>query len=196
MITMDNLTKHLNDLIRKITEKDDPIANLTTALHTTNPNNAPAIRTTTTTRRKTTDPDKFSADQTTAEKRQSAYESWSVQIDAILLQDTNYFPTNRDKIIHICSRLGGTAFEHVKEGLKTIIEHPNDDTKWTWNTVKHLRKILDSRYILIDPSQTARNKLDKCWQRGREYQNWKSEVDDLMTRAKITDEQKVDFLTK
>lgn len=206
MATIGSLTKTYHDFVRttsdreksmvaQIAEKDGKIAELTRAVNTNNPS---AVTHSHTPRRKTTDPEIFTAGQDSAEKRQQKYETWAAKIDAVLLQDAAHFPANRDRIIYICGLLGGTAFEFIKEGLKTVTENPYDSTKWTWPTARDLRTALDNRYVLVDSAQIARNKLDdkKSWQGTRQYQEWKSELDDLLHKARQTEEQKVASLKK
>jgi len=200
MTTIGGLTKTYQELLQsttaQIAEKNERIAELTHAVGMNNPSATPHHPHPP--RRKTTDPETFTPGQDSVEKRQQKYEAWAAKVDAVLLQDAAYFPTDRDRQIYICGLLGGTAFEFIKEGLKTVTDNPDEPTKWTWKTAKDLRTALDNRYILVDSAQIARNKLDdkKSWQGNRQYQEWKSELDDLLHRARQTEEQKVAGLKK
>jgi len=198
--TLGSLTKTYHDLVQstaaQLTEKDRKIAELSHAAGMNNLSAAPHH--THTPRRKTTDPETFTAGQDSAERKQQKYETWAAKVDAVLLQDAAHFPADRDRIIYICGLLGGTAFEFIREGLKTVTENPHDPTKWTWKTAKDLRTALNTRYVLVDSAQIARNKLDekKSWQGNRPYQEWKSELDDLLHKARQTEEQKVASLRR
>lgn len=68
------------------------------------------------------------------------------------------------KIFYITSQLNGKAWEAVQDGVRTMNFYPEYPRKWPWKTSSILWQTLDRRYILLDSTQTAKNKLDTFFQ--------------------------------
>ena len=73
---------------------------------------------------------------------------------------------------------------------------PDNPQKWVWKTSEELWEILDGRYMLLDGTQTAKNKLDTLYQDKRAYGDFKVDFDYFAEKAKYDDRTKVDMLRK
>jgi hypothetical protein len=147
-------------------------------------------------RRTTTNPDKFGGGQQDTAKRQSAYERWKTQITQILVVDADCFPTAIEVLTFITSQLTGKAWDAVQDGVQKMNTNPKNPETWTWPTVTALWKTLDSRYILLDSTQAAKNTLDTLFQEKRAYGDFKADFDHYADKAKLDDRTKVDMLRK
>ena len=73
---------------------------------------------------------------------------------------------------------------------------PDNPQKWVWKTSEELWEILDGRYMLLDGTQTAKNKLDTLFQDKRAYGDFKVDFDHFAEKAKYDDGTKVDMPRK
>ena len=147
-------------------------------------------------RRTTTNPDKFSGNQHDTAKRQASYERWKTQIELNLVTDAACFPTLFEKLTYITSQLSGKAWDAVQDGVKLMTKNPLDHEAWQWPSQPRLWEDLDSRYILLDGTQSAKNVLDTLYQEKRAYGDFKADFDHHATKAKIDDRTKVDMFRK
>ena len=147
-------------------------------------------------RRSTTDPDKFAGTNQDTAKRQAAYERWKTQVANILLIDGKCFPTLMEKLSYITSQLSGKAWDAVQDGVQAMHKDPQTPESWNWSTVDALWKFLDTRYVLLDTTQAAKNALDTLFQGKRAYGDFKADFDHHAHKAKIDDRTKVDMLRK
>lgn len=147
-------------------------------------------------RRTTTDHDKFSGNQQSTEKRQLAYERWKTQLEQNLVVDKACFTGEFEKISHITGQLSDKAWDAVQDGIKRMNKSPDNPQKWVWKTSEELWEILDGRYMLLDGTQTAKNKLDTLYQDKRAYGDFKVDFDHFAEKAKYDDRTKVDMLRK
>ena len=142
------------------------------------------------------DSEKFSAVQTSTEKRQTLYDSWKIQIQQVLIVDGSCFPGSFNCISYVTSQLSGKAWEAIKDGVQKMNSYPSDSEKWHWRTQTDLWQVLDRRYILLDTTQMAKNALDTLYQDKCAYGEFKADFDHYLERAKCNDQTKVDLLRK
>ena len=147
-------------------------------------------------RRSRSDPEPFTGNQQDTEKRQAAYERWKTQVEQVLIVDSTCFPDNFTRISFITSQLSGRAWSSVQDGVQAMNSHPRSPEQWFWASSSALWEILDRRYILLDSTQSAKNKLDTLFQEKRAYGDFKVDFDHLTTKAKYDDRSKVDLLRK
>jgi hypothetical protein len=108
----------------------------------------------------------------------------------------DYFDSSQSQILYVSDMLSGKAYDYVKDGIDKMLNNPGNTAHWQWAGRENLLEYLSSHYIILDTTQTSKNKLDSFPQGDRNYWSWKAELDEHMTRAKKTDEQKVDLLRK
>jgi hypothetical protein len=146
-------------------------------------------------KRRSKDPPIFSGKGTPLE-RQANFETWHIKIKGVFDRDWDYFDTVQSQILYISDMLEDKAYEFIKQGLELMHENPNNTSAWKWPTKEDMLKDLTAHYEVLDTTQVAKNKLDHFPQGERNYWSWKGELNELMVRAKKTDEQKVDLLRK
>lgn len=147
-------------------------------------------------RRTTTDHDKFTGNQPNTEKRQMTYERWKTQIGQNLIIDKACFVGEFERISHITGQLTDKAWDAVQDGVKVMNNNPANPQRWIWKTLEELWETLDGRYILLDGTQTAKNKMDTLYQEKRAYGDFKIDFDHFAEKAKYDDRTKVDMLRK
>lgn len=146
-------------------------------------------------KRESKDPDKFAGKGSPTERQQD-FEIWISKIRSVFARDSTYFDTAVSQILHIGDLLEGKAYEYISDGINKMLSNPTNPANWQWQDREGLLQHLSTHYVTLDTTQTAKHKLDDFPQKGRNYWSWKAELDEAMTRAKKTEEQKVDLLRK
>lgn len=146
-------------------------------------------------KRQSTDPEKFSGKGAPPE-RQQEFETWITKIRGVFARDSDYFDSNQSQILYITDMLSGKAYDYIKDGIDKMLNNQDNTIHWQWTDRESLLEHLSSHYVILDTTQTSKNKLDNFPQGDRNYWSWKAELDEHMTRAKKTNEQKVDLLRK
>ncbi|CCU81914.1 Putative chromosome segregation protein [Blumeria hordei DH14] len=195
---INTLNMRISKLNAHISSGNDEIFKLRTQIQNNIANsnivsNEQAIRTP---RRTTTDHDKFTGNHNNMEKRQLAYERWKTQVQQTIIVDKPCFPGEFEKISYITGQLTDKAWDSVQDGVQMMNKNPHHPAKWAWETSEELWSVLDGRYMLLDVTQTAKNKLDTLFQEKRAYGDFKVDFDHFAEKAKYDDRTKVDMLRK
>src|SRR5436190_2174521 len=146
-------------------------------------------------KRESKDPDKYAGKGSPTERQQD-FEIWISKIRSVFARDSTYFDTAVSQILHIGDLLEGKAYEYISDGINKMLSNPTNPANWQWQDREGLLQHLSTHYVTLDTTQTAKHKLDDFRQTARNYWSWKAELDEAMTRAKKTEEQKVDLLRK
>lgn len=144
-------------------------------------------------KRKSKDPEAFDGKGSPIE-RQEKFEVWETKIRNVFQRDADYFHTPLDKVLYMSEMLSDKAYDYVKYGLDML--HQNDASKYIFSDQESMLDYMRKHYKTIDTTQVAKNRLDTLSQGERNYWSWKAELDELMTKAHKTEEQKVDLLKK
>lgn len=142
------------------------------------------------------DPAPFKATEKDASKRHVEYQNWRSKIMVRWAQDSHEFPDEYKKILHIAGLLDGQAYQSIHKGISTIIEYPQDHTKWAWVTGADLVKVLDKTYSNLDVTAEAEKKLSTLEQKD-DYKNFSDFITEFMClcdRADLDDGTRVRFL--
>ena len=84
----------------------------------------------------------------------------------------------------------------VQDGVQLMNRYPINPENWIWKKSEALWATMDERYILLDVTQTAKNKLDTLFQEKRAYGDFKADFDHFADKAKYDNRTKVDMLRK
>ena len=147
-----------------------------------------------TSRRVTSDPDKFTAGQTNPKKRQTTYVNWRSQINRTFVVDEKVFNSELRRITHIAGLLGGDAYDLNRTKFETITENPFDPDLWHWRTTMQVFHELNSQYETLDLSRQMGIDFDKLSQDDKPFANFLAEFNSLAIHCRKTDEQKVEAL--
>lgn len=93
------------------------------------------------------------------EKRQLVYERWKTQVQYTIIVDKPCFPGELEKISYITGQLTDKAWDSVQDGAQIMNKNHHHPKKWAWETSEELWSVLDGRYMLLDVTPTAKNKL-------------------------------------
>ena len=110
--------------------------------------------------------------------------------------DASCFPTAIEELTFVTSQLSSRAWDAVQDGVQQMTENPQDQETWQWPFLTEVELDLDSRYILLDSTQSAKNTLDTLYQEKRAYGDFKADFEHHAVKAKIDNRTKVDMFRK
>lgn len=151
-------------------------------------------------RRRTTgtNPDKFTGEEKDARKRYIEYKNWRNHIMMRWTDEPFLFPREMNKILHAAGLLGGDAFMSISTAIETIMENPNDDTKWSWKTGDELLKALDRKYMTLDIAAVAEQDITKLEQKEdyAKFSDFITMFESLCDQCSLDDSTKVRYLRR
>jgi hypothetical protein len=145
-------------------------------------------------RRETTDPDKFTAEDTDIAKRQERFLNFRAAVNRVLTTDSHVFNTEYKKIQYIAGRLDGLCASQYRASFDIITENPNDPDLWTWPTTTELWRTLNTHYIVLDLAKEAEQELKKLKMANKPYPSFIAEFQVKSTQANLTPEEQVKSL--
>jgi hypothetical protein len=142
------------------------------------------------------DPAIFTAGESNLVKRQQQFQTWQDKVSAALELDKDFFNTEYIKIHHVCNLLGGSAYEGIRDGLRTVKEDKSP-LEWKWPNYTSLLEILQAQYVTTDLARQAKMDLDNLHQKKDiPFPNFMAMFKQLAERCEATDAEKKDLIKR
>jgi len=101
-----------------------------------------------------------------------------------------------DRILHITSLLGGSAYTTNRAAIDNILHNADDPQQWDFPSAAALLEELDKQYEVVNIKQEAQRALDSCYMRKKPFPNFLAEFKTLYTQSHKTNKQKVNKFKK
>lgn len=158
------------------------------------------------TRRTSASPPKFNGDEKDAIKKQEEYIAWKNQIRINFLMDKGCFTEELNRILHISSLLGSTAYSTNKVYFDNVLNNPYQPGAWKMGSGKEIKtsaallEHLDKHFITVNLKLEANRKFDLLVMENDRvkmtFPDFLAELRNHGAESSKTQEQMVDALKK